>query len=268
VSIEEWCTFSLSISSPPSNPFFIMDFNISVISLFVISALFPVSSFTPSNSRHHQQIHQITAPPAASSQHICRFHSLKRKRRVASNSCSIVYQRINDEGENDDVENEGTEPQSSRAHQRTSFLSDRIQNADPLEVRLDATLASIYVFCRFLIFDVTTGAKDHPGWELKDVIWLLQTTSSAIVLATLWTGVGLLTRMFEDTRYKADVQKVIGTTVLSAPIWLALEVQFGWPPAGILYAEGSDDLLTLILTGSVGLCTIMLLNKYLTSGWR
>ena len=248
-----------------------MGFNASVSSLFVIFACIPASSFTPSGRcRCHRKIHQITTAPSASSQHVRRFHSLKRKRNATSKPCSIVYQRINDAGENEneDIENEGNEPQSSRAQQRTSFLSDRIQNADPLEIRLDATLASIYVFCRFLIFDITTGAKDHPGWELKDVIWLLQTTSSAIVLATLWTGAGLLTGMFEDTRYEVNVQKVIGTAAIAAPIWLALEVQFGWPPSGILYAEGSDDLLTLILTGSLGLCTVMLLNKYLTSGWR
>ena len=187
---------------------------------------------------------------------------------MASKSCSIAYHRLDDSGGNKDIENEGSEPQSSRTQQRTYFLSDRIQNADPLEIRLDATLASIYVFCRFLIFDITTGAKDHPGWELKDVIWLLQTTSSAIVLATLWTGAGLLTGMFEDTRYEVNVQKVISTAAIAAPIWLALEVKFGWPPAGILYAADSNDLLTLVLTGSVGLCTVMLLNKYLTSGWR
>jgi len=153
--------------------------------------------------------------------------------------------------------------------QRTSFLTDRIQNADPLEIRLDATLASVYVLCRFLIFDLTTGAKDHPGWEFKDVLWLLQTFSSAILLATLWTGAGLLTRIFEGgNSYEVRVWNIIATVVVAAPIWLLMEIQFGWPPAGLLFAEGTDDLVTLVSTGSVGLCSVMLLGKYFTSGWR
>ena len=182
---------------------------------------------------------------------------------MSTNQFSLLHQsrRNDDEGE---VDNES----KSRPEQSTSFLTDRIQNADPLEIRLDATLASIYVLCRFLIFDITTGAKDHPGWEFKDVLWLLQTSSSAILLAALWTGAGLITRIFEDGSYEVNILKVLGTVVLAAPIWLLLEIQFGWPPAGLLYAEGADDVITLVLTGSVGLCSVMLLGKYLTSGWR
>ena len=180
---------------------------------------------------------------------------------ISTNQFSWLRQsrRSDDEGE---VDNE------SRSRQSTSFLTDRIQNADPLEIRLDATLASIYVLCRFLIYDITTGAKNHPGWEFKDVLWLLQTSSSAILLAALWTGAGLITRIFEDGSYEVNILKVLGTVVLAAPIWLLLEIQFGWPPAGLLYAEGADDMITLVLTGSVGLCSVMLLGKYLTSGWR
>lgn len=181
----------------------------------------------------------------------------------SGNRFSSLYQSQHD----DDVGEADNKSQSS-PEQRTSFLTDRIQNADPLEIRLDATLASIYVLCRFLIFDVTTGAKDHPGWEFKDVLWLLQTSSSAILLATLWTGAGLLTRIFEDGSYEVNALKVVATVILAAPIWLLLEIQFGWPPAGLLYAEGANDMITLVLTGSAGLCSVMLLGKYLTSGWR
>lgn len=201
----------------------------------------------PTNHHLCKQLQSPTAPVA----------------HISTNKLSLLHQsrRSDDESE---VDNKS----QSRHEQSTSFLTDRIQHADPLEIRLDATLASIYVLCRFLIFDITTGAKDHPGWEFKDVLWLLQTSSSAILLATFWTGAGLLTRIFEDGSYEVNVLKVLGTVVLAAPIWLLLEIQFGWPPAGLLYAEGANDLVTLVLTGSVGLCSVMLLGKYLTSGWR
>lgn len=181
-------------------------------------------------------------------------------------SLSPLHQTKNNDDE-DGVANK-SQSRDPRHEQSKSFLTDRIQNADPLEIRLDATLASIYVLCRFLIYDITTGAKDHPGWEFKDVLWLLQTSSSAILLAALWTGAGLITRIFEDGSYELNILKVLGTVVLAAPIWLVLEIQFGWPPAGLLYAEGADDMIPLVLTGSVGLCSVMLLGKYLTSGWR
>lgn len=184
---------------------------------------------------------------------------------VYGQSCS--FSSLHQSRRSDDESEVDTKSQS-RPEQSTSFLTDRIQNADPLEIRLDATLASIYALCRFLIFDVTTGAKDHPGWEFKDVLWLLQTSSSAILLAALWTGAGLITRIFEDGSYEVNILKVLGTVVLAGPFWLLLEIQLGWPPAGLLYAEGADDVITLVLTGSVGLCSVMLLGKYLTSGWR
>ena len=186
------------------------------------------------------------------------------------NICTYInkFSPLHRSRNNDDEGEIGSNKSQSTNEQNTSFLADRIQNADPLEIRLDATLASIYGFCRFLIFDITTGAKDHPGWEFKDVLWLLQTSSSAILLAALWTGAGLITRIFEDGSYEVNILKVLGTVVLAAPIWLLLEIQFGWPPAGLLYAEGADDVITLVLTGSVGLCSVMLLGKYLTSGWR
>ena len=93
----------------------------------------------------------------------------------------------------DDDENEGD---------TKSKISSILEQVDPLEIRLDATLLAIYVLCRFLFYDVTTGVKQSPGWELQDVIMLLQTFSSAIVLAGLWTLVGVFgTGLFQyDTR--------------------------------------------------------------------
>lgn len=168
----------------------------------------------------------------------------------------LLYQSNNYDQDGDDGPNS-----------QQSFLASRLEYVDPLEIRLDATLAAIYVLCRFLIFDITTGAKDRPGWELHDVIMLLQTFSSAIALAVLWTGAGVLTRNFEDGSSELNVRKVVWTAALSAPIWVLLEIHIGWPPAGILYASG-EDLVTLVTTSSIGLCSIMLLGKYFTSGWR
>ena len=66
-----------------------------------------------------------------------------------------------------------------------------LEQIDPLEIRLDATLLAIYVLCRFLFYDITTGAKQTPRWELHDAIMVLQTFSSAIVLSGLWTMMGV-----------------------------------------------------------------------------
>lgn len=78
------------------------------------------------------------------------------------------------------------------------WITRRIQRADLLGIRRDAVLTACYVLCRFLIYDLATGAKDVPEWDLQDVLYLMGTSSSAIVLVTYWTIAGLLTQSFEN----------------------------------------------------------------------
>jgi len=144
------------------------------------------------------------------------------------------------------------------------FVTNRMGAADFLEIRLDATLASIYVLSRFLVYDVTTGIKKVPGYELQDVIMLLDTFSSAIVLSILWTVAGTCTQIFEP-QYQQSTSRIALTTLLAAPLWIYVEILLHWPPSGIDYA---NNYLILLSTGSIGLFVIMAFGRFVTTGWR
>jgi len=155
------------------------------------------------------------------------------------------------------------------------LLSNWIQDVNLLEVRLDATLASCYGLCRFLIFDITTGAKDVPGWQLSDFIMLGGVFSSCIVLASLWSLVGIALGIFE---YEYDAEgsnslKIIFNAFIAGPIWILLEVGFGWPPGGVIAANNFTSaldtmgLVGLIATGTIGLASIMCFGRISTSRW-
>lgn len=167
------------------------------------------------------------------------------------------------------IEDEDKEPQEKLS----SILSDRIHNIDVLEVRLDATLASCYGLCRFLIFDLTTGAKDVPGWQLNDFIMLGGAFSSCISLACLWSVVGIAIGTFNDHSAEYDLFKIILNAFIAGPIWLLLEVAFGWPPGGLIVEYDFTSLnimglLTHVATGSTGLASIMCFGKVYTTGWK
>ena len=164
----------------------------------------------------------------------------------------------------------------------TNKISSILEQVDPLEIRLDATLLAIYVLCRFLFYDITTGVKQSPGWELHDVIMLLQTLSSAIVLSGLWTLVGVFgTGLFQyDTTLDVDNElrkKLLTNTIISAPLWIVIEIVCGWPTAGVFWIEsggirglesiflGNQEwslLFTLMGSGFLGVAFIMILGRY------
>jgi len=167
---------------------------------------------------------------------------------------------------------------------KNNKIASILEQVDPLEIRLDATLLSIYVLCRFLFYDVTTGVKQTPGWELHDVIMILQTFSSAIVLSGLWTLVGVFgTGLFQyDTNNNVDNnvwKRLLLNAMISAPLWVFLEIVFGWPTAGVFWLEstrgsrglggiflGNQEwslLLTLMGAGFLGVGFIMVLGRYL-----
>jgi hypothetical protein len=143
------------------------------------------------------------------------------------------------------------------------WITRRIQRADLLGIRRDAVLTACYVLCRFLIYDLVTGAKDVPGWDLQDVVYLTGTASSAIVLVTYWTIAGLLTRSFENMTSASDFRpiQILVNVALCCPIWLATEhwCQFG--PADI----GGSTLDESVLKGFLGLSSAMLLGRAITS---
>jgi hypothetical protein len=125
------------------------------------------------------------------------------------------------------------------------FLSQRIAKADWLEVRLDATLCVTFALARFLIFDMTLPRKVVPGFEIVDVVAVLDTLSSAGALAILWILAGLLTGLFQDT---SNYSRLIATSVISGPLWILLERAFQWP-----ISAGSDGFVLLQI---MGICTI------------
>jgi hypothetical protein len=171
-------------------------------------------------------------------------------------SSSRLYSRDDDGDENEDW-----------------MLSQKIENANPLEIRLDATLASCYGLCRFLIFDITTGAKDVPGWQMSDFIMLGGAFSSCIILSLIWVLIGTLTGIFES-RYSDDYDllEIASTAAIVGPLWLLVEILSGWPPGGVMmaqnFADDSSNILYTIGTGTVGLMSVMCLGKTFTSGWR
>eukprot|EP00984_Skeletonema_dohrnii_P015801 scaffold6901_cov166-Skeletonema_dohrnii-CCMP3373.AAC.3 len=174
----------------------------------------------------------------------------------------------------DENDNEG-----STKHEIDSIL----EQVDPLEIRLDATLLAIYVLCRFLFYDVTTGVKQTPGWELHDAIMLLQTFSSAIVLSALWTLVGVFgTGLFQYDTTNDDNnawKKPLINAIISTPLWVLIEIALGWPTAGVFWLESTGGnwelggsflgdqewslLFTLMGAGFLGVGFMMILGRYL-----
>ncbi len=155
------------------------------------------------------------------------------------------------------------------------MIPDAIKNANWLEIHLDATLASCYGLCRFLIFDITTGVKDIPGWHISDFIMLGGAFSSCIVLSITWTIVGIYTGIFE-ARYSDDYEllNLATTATIVGPLWLTVETECGWPPGGIIlanhqFAVDSSIILYTISTGTIGLMLVMCLGQLFTSRrWR
>ena len=144
------------------------------------------------------------------------------------------------------------------------FLKRRLERANFGEIANDAILVTCFVLLRFLVYDVTTGTKIVPGWEVQDVIWLTGTLSSATVLVTYWTIAGLLSRSFESSAANSSPFQSIINVVLCCPIWIATEhwLQFGPPNIS------GSTLSGAIATGFVSLATWMVLVRTLTSRSR
>lgn len=131
------------------------------------------------------------------------------------------------------------------------FWTKRWEAADQLEIRLDVTLVSCHCLARFLTYDMTLPPKATPAMEVTDVISVIDTFTSALILATLWTAAGLVTRLFEDT---TNWSRLLQTTALAAPLWLCLELVLGWPAAGSGWTER-------IILGALGLLATMSLGR-------
>ena len=152
---------------------------------------------------------------------------------------------------------------------------------------MDATLAACYVLSRFLLDDVTTGAKSVPGLKLDGWIRIWSTLSSAMVLALYWTLSGFIsTQSFDNAGEKdeghphmAREQDVGGmglctlssqlaltavNVIVAVPLWLVTEqaLDFGPPGMEAVYS------VEVYLVSTVGLASVMVLARLTTRGWR
>ena len=108
-----------------------------------------------------------------------------------------------------------------------------------------------------------------------------------IALSGVWTLVGCATGIF---RYDYDAstsdvvwkKPLLTTAIISGPIWISIEVAFGWPTAGVYYLESTGGnmglleggtsfivnqelillLFTLMCSGTLGVGCIMVLGRY------
>lgn len=198
---------------------------------------------------------------AFGSLHAVHSLSLQRTKRISSTQSTTARNLSNKNDDNDDRNDSGLFD--------LDLLARRLERADTMEMRNDATLVACYVLCRFLVYDITSGAKIEPGWQIQDWIWLTGTFSSATVLVVYYVIAGLLSRTYEsNTTFAAfgpsPIVRALVNVVLCCPVWLATEHLLGFGPADI----GGDTLATSVATGFVGLGSFMALAKALTAGMR
>jgi hypothetical protein len=144
------------------------------------------------------------------------------------------------------------------------FVMERWNKADFLEIRLDTTLASCHVLAQYLVFDMSLPKKDIPGFEVEDVIMLANLFSSVAVLAILWTASGLITRVFEERGF--DPVRLIATTLLAGPSWLAICIAFRWAPVGIIVDPSMmGSIGTAVVVGCLGLCATLSLGRIVSA---
>ena len=200
------------------------------------------------------------------------FSSIATTPKTPVSSGSVLFNYNNDDN--------GDNNKNDKSLVDFELLSRRFERADKTLIRDEATLVACYVLCRFLVYDISSGAKIEPGWEIQDFIWLTGTFSSATVLVIYYTVAGLLSRSFEEQPdYRSwtsiddgsdskdpssSVVKAVVNVVLCCPIWLATEHLFGFGPADI----GGNTLSVAVATGFLGFGSFMALAKILTAGMR
>lgn len=139
------------------------------------------------------------------------------------------------------------------------WMDERIEKADSLEIRLDATLVLCYVLSRFLAVDLSTPPKAVPGFQVEDVILLLNTFSSASLLVGLWVIIGLGTRLFERPLL---LSRVVYTALFAGPLWAVIESTLRWQPFD--HPSSTEDGLFATL----GLCGTILIGRVVSTFLR
>jgi len=191
--------------------------------------------------------------------------SLKRIRRLPYDETLLLFSnRRNDNTNGDGNGDDDDDNDDNLLNINLDWISKRINRADIIIIRNDAFIITFYVLCRFLIYNITTGTKIAPGFDIQDAIWLSGTLSSATVLVTYWTVAGLLSRSFQSSYSdrsddNISTYQTLVNVALCCPIWLATEHLFHFGPSDI----GGDTLSISIATGFIGLGSFMALAKTL-----
>ncbi|CAJ1941213.1 unnamed protein product [Cylindrotheca closterium] len=163
------------------------------------------------------------------------------------------------------IENTKLQKNTKIDEQTQNMLVSLLRNTDLLEVRLDATLCAIFGMARFLLYDLTLPRKKIPGMEIVDVVAVLNTFSSAAVLAILWSIAGVAIGLFDTrTNSKDDptlLIQLIGTTAFSVPLWVFVEKVCHWPISAGLE---SASLVYAMLLSSLGVLGTMLIARTLS----
>jgi len=193
--------------------------------------------------------------------------SLRPRVRVLSQQLTVRSLSSNNDNNNENENNDKNNGSDDLFD--FDLLPRRFDKADKIEMRNDAALVACYVLCRFLVYDITSGAKIEPGWEVQDWIWLTGTFSSATVLVLYYVTAGLLSRTYEANTSFAEfgpspVLRAVINVALCCPVWLATEHLLGFGPANI----GGDTLAVSVVTGFVGFGSFMALAKSLSAGIR
>jgi hypothetical protein len=117
------------------------------------------------------------------------------------NGLAPLFNRTRQQHKNKELSVNGSFSNNSNDKDDIDWISERVERASFSEICRDSVLVMCYVLCRFFIYDIATGIKSVPGWELQDLVYLTGTFSSAIVLVTYWTVAVLLSRRFENSGF-------------------------------------------------------------------
>ena len=178
---------------------------------------------------------------------------LSRDNAPRSRLSASADQRSDDNDDNDDLHDKVQHKSSTK--EGLFFLLQ--QRVDWLQVRLDATVLSIYALGRWIVYDIASGAKAVPGFDLPDIIAISECFSSAILLSLVWTVIGIvvteeLLLPSEETEPSTNTQErlfpLLVTVLISTPAWLLSESLLGFVPPG---ADAPDEIA--LLTTTIGL---------------
>jgi hypothetical protein len=163
-----------------------------------------------------------------------------KQKRISHDSISSQLFGINnnDDDDNDTDDNNGN---------NDDWIASRLRRADFEEIQRDIILCVCFVLGRYLIYDISTGAKVVAGFDTQDIIWLTGTLSSSALLGIYWTMAGLfLTRLFETRGSSLSLVANLVNIAMCCPLWIATEHFLHFGPSDI----GGSTLDQTIANGS------------------